>query len=167
MLQNTTFGGIQGFTRQPSTSWWDDNGNWAGIIHQERNWTYALVYGAGHEVPADQPVAVSSMYNIHCHSAYITSLIQSYTLFREYVLGSNQTGSLPVNGDTSNVIGGENPTLKQDAIPGQAAITYGSGTTEGSTVWPSATVAAFESYVGQIQVTGTDNIAASPTAGGT
>lgn len=58
MLQNTTFGGIQGFTRQPSTPWWDDNGDWAGIIHQERNWTYALFYGTGHEVPAGRPVAV-------------------------------------------------------------------------------------------------------------
>lgn len=58
MCQNTTFGGIQGFTRRPSTPWFDDNGDWAGIIHQERNWTYALFYGTGHEVPAGRPVAV-------------------------------------------------------------------------------------------------------------
>ncbi|KAI0688707.1 alpha/beta-hydrolase [Cytidiella melzeri] len=141
-IQNTTFGGIQGFTRQPSTPWFDDNGNWAGIIHQERNWTYAVVYGAGHEVAAYQPAA-------------------SFTFLREFVLGSNQTGT--VNADNSTV-GGENPTLQQSAIPGQAAIAYGSSTTKGSTVWPTATVAAFESYVSQVQITGTSAVAPSPTA---
>ncbi len=57
-IKNTTFGGIQGFTRKPSTPWFDDDGNWGGIVHQERNWTYALVYGTGHEVAAGRPVAV-------------------------------------------------------------------------------------------------------------
>lgn len=69
MLQNTTFGGVQGFTRKPSTPWWDRDGRWSGIVHQERNWTYALFYGAGHEVPADQPTAVCHLRaQIHiCH----------------------------------------------------------------------------------------------------
>ena len=56
--QNTTFGGIQGFTRHPSTHWIDDNGEFAGIVHQERNWTYILVKGAGHLVPQQQPERV-------------------------------------------------------------------------------------------------------------
>ncbi|OJA14522.1 hypothetical protein AZE42_12633 [Rhizopogon vesiculosus] len=47
-IQNTTFGGIQGFTRKPSTPWYDDDGEFAGIVHQERNWTYVLVDHAGH-----------------------------------------------------------------------------------------------------------------------
>ena len=29
VLQNTTFGGIQGFTRRPATPWFDDDGNQA------------------------------------------------------------------------------------------------------------------------------------------
>lgn len=57
-IQNTTFGGTQGFSKQPSTAWYDDSGLFAGIIHQERNWTYALFEGAGHLVPMDKPEAV-------------------------------------------------------------------------------------------------------------
>ncbi|GJE99868.1 serine carboxypeptidase [Phanerochaete sordida] len=144
-IQNTTFGGIQGFTRQPSTSWYNDNGDWAGIVHQERNWTYALVYGAGHEVPHYQPVS-------------------AYTFLREFILGTNQTGLVVASGNTSSVVGGENPTLKQTAVPGAPAIFYGATTTAGSTVWPSATVAAFESHIGQGAVTGTAAVRPSATA---
>ncbi|KAJ3509235.1 hypothetical protein NMY22_g16359 [Coprinellus aureogranulatus] len=57
VIQNTTFGGIQGFTRKPSTPWCDDSGKFAGIIHQERGWKYALFYGASHMVPASKPRA--------------------------------------------------------------------------------------------------------------
>jgi len=46
VIQNTTFGGIQGFTKRPSTPFTDDEGNFTGIIHQERNITYALFEGA-------------------------------------------------------------------------------------------------------------------------
>lgn len=60
-LQNTTFGGIQGFTRRPATPWFDDDGTHAGVIHQERNWTYVLVEGAGHLIPYNQPARVSSV----------------------------------------------------------------------------------------------------------
>ena len=45
VIQNTTFGGIQGFTKRPNTRFTDDKGNFAGIIHQERNITYALFAG--------------------------------------------------------------------------------------------------------------------------
>src|SRR5882672_1233439 len=57
-VKNTTFGGIQGFTRKPSTPWYDDEGHFAGVVHQERGWTYALFYGAGHMVPRDRPDVV-------------------------------------------------------------------------------------------------------------
>lgn len=46
VIQNTTFGGIQGFTKRPNTPFTDDEGKFAGIIHQERNITYALFEGA-------------------------------------------------------------------------------------------------------------------------
>lgn len=59
VIQNTTFGGIQGFTRKPSTPWFDDDGKQAGIVHQERNWTYVLVEGAGHLVAYNSPPRVS------------------------------------------------------------------------------------------------------------
>ncbi len=54
-VENTTFGGTQGFTRKPSTPWFDDNGELAGIVHQERNWTYVLIADAGHLVAQQQP----------------------------------------------------------------------------------------------------------------
>ncbi len=57
-VQNTTFGGIQGFTRKPSTPWYNESGSFAGIVHQERGWKYVLVNGAGHLVPTDAPNAV-------------------------------------------------------------------------------------------------------------
>ena len=82
---------------------------------------------------------------------------------REFVLGSNTTGSLEQDGNTTVVVGGENPTLQQDAIPGQLGIVYGSPENNSTFIWPSATRAAFESHVQQVQVTGTDPIVPSPT----
>lgn len=62
MFQNTTFGGIQGFTQKPSTPWFDDNNKFAGIVHQERNLTYVLFQGTGHLVPHVVPQAVRSSF---------------------------------------------------------------------------------------------------------
>ncbi|KAF5387348.1 hypothetical protein D9757_005819 [Collybiopsis confluens] len=55
VIQNTTFGGIQGFTRRPATPWTGSNGEFAGIVHQERGWTYVLFKGAGHLVGNTAP----------------------------------------------------------------------------------------------------------------
>lgn len=49
--QNTTWGGVQGFSQEPATPWFNDKNEFAGVIHQERNLTYVLFQGAGHEVP--------------------------------------------------------------------------------------------------------------------
>lgn len=82
---------------------------------------------------------------------------------REFVLGSNKTGSLEQYDNTTVVVGGENPTLQQNAIPGQLGIVYGSPMNNSTFVWPSATRVAFESHVKQAQVTGTDPIVPSPS----
>ncbi|KAI1792416.1 alpha/beta-hydrolase [Ganoderma leucocontextum] len=55
IIQNITFGGTQGFIKRPATPWFDDAGARAGIVHQERNVTYVLFEGAGHEVPQWRP----------------------------------------------------------------------------------------------------------------
>jgi carboxypeptidase D len=65
MIQNTTWGGIQGFSRVPSTPWSDDKGNFAGIVHQERGLTYAVVYGAGHQLPLFTPELASVPCRVH------------------------------------------------------------------------------------------------------
>ena len=56
--KNTTFGGTRGFTRQPSSAWVDDDGNIAGIVHQERGILYALFNNVGSFTPYTNPTAV-------------------------------------------------------------------------------------------------------------
>ncbi|KAK7685690.1 hypothetical protein QCA50_011034 [Cerrena zonata] len=124
-IQNTTFGGIQGFSRKPSTVWTNDRGEFAGIVHQERNWTFVLFTGAGHLVPQSQPE-------------------NAFVFLREFVLGNNQTGFF----DGSNsVVGGENTSIfANNLMPGQSGIALGSGTTQSTFFYPSATLAAWESF---------------------
>ncbi|KZP13602.1 alpha/beta-hydrolase, partial [Athelia psychrophila] len=126
VIQNTTFGGIQGFTRKPATPWYNDEGSLAGVVHQERNLTYVLFLGAGHEVPEYQPA-------------------NAHVFLREFVLGTNATGLLLLNATTP--IGGEKPALAGDIIPGGSVVYYGSGVTASSTIAPSATFAAWASYL--------------------
>ncbi|KAJ7668903.1 Alpha/Beta hydrolase protein [Mycena rosella] len=128
VIQNMTFGGVQGFIRKPATPFTDDKGNFAGIIHQERNLTYALFKGAGHLVPNSVPEA-------------------AFVFVREFILGSNTTGLVDSNG---TVVGGEDPTLALDVMPGPNVIYYGdgsSGKTTLSTVVPSATVASWQQFI--------------------
>ncbi|KAJ7078454.1 alpha/beta-hydrolase [Mycena belliarum] len=129
VIQNMTFGGIQGFTRKPATPFTDDRGNFAGIIHQERNLTYALFKGAGHLVPNSVPEA-------------------AFVFVREFVLGSNTTGL--VDSNTGTVLGGEDPALALDVMPGGDVIYYGDGSagkTTKSTVIPSATISSWEKFI--------------------
>ncbi|KAJ7769203.1 alpha/beta-hydrolase [Mycena maculata] len=129
VIQNMTFGGVQGFTRKPSTPFTDDQGNFAGIIHQERGLTYALFQNAGHLVPQSVPAA-------------------AFAFVRDFVLGSNSTGLVDPNAAT--VTGGEDPALAQDILPGGTVIYFGDGSagkTTQSTVIPSATIAAWNVFL--------------------
>ncbi|KIM79111.1 hypothetical protein PILCRDRAFT_823685 [Piloderma croceum F 1598] len=126
VIQNMTFQGIQGFTRKPSTPWFGNDGSLAGIVHQERNVTYALFLRAGHQIPMYQPANAA-------------------TFLREFILGSNMTGLLVPNSTT--VIGGEDPQLAGDIVPGNSAIFYGSATTASSSIAPSATFASWASFL--------------------
>ncbi|KAH7910092.1 alpha beta-hydrolase [Hygrophoropsis aurantiaca] len=127
-IQNTTFGGIQGFTRKPSTPWYNDANEFAGIVHQERGWTYILVQHAGHLVGYTNPTS-------------------ALVLMREFVYGNNQTGLVTSSSGTIKVIGGENSTLAELIMPGQEAIYYGAGTTESTYYFPTATIAAWEKFI--------------------
>ncbi|KAG6821213.1 hypothetical protein H0H93_004034 [Arthromyces matolae] len=128
-IQNTTFGGIQGFTVKPSTPWFNDAHQFAGIIRQERNWTYVLFDNAGHLVPADNPQ-------------------NAYVFLREFVLGKNQTGLVTKNAAGKVVVvGGVNATLAQDVLPGGIEIYYGPGAKVSTYVFPSATRAAWQSFI--------------------
>ncbi|KAI0329310.1 alpha/beta-hydrolase [Cubamyces sp. BRFM 1775] len=124
IIQNMTFGGIQGFSRKPSTPWFDDAGNFAGIVHQERGLAYVLFAGAGHLVPEWKPA-------------------QALVFLREFVLGGNLNGT--VSGTI--VVGGENATLANDFLPGGNEIFYGSAATQGTSTIPAATQAAWNSFI--------------------
>ncbi|KAF7980975.1 hypothetical protein HWV62_35776 [Athelia sp. TMB] len=143
VIQNTTFGGIQGFTRKPATPWYNDNGTLAGIVHQERNLTYALFLGAGHEVPEYQPA-------------------NAYVFLREFILGTNSTGLLLP--DATTPIGGEQTALAGDIVPGGSVIFYGQGSTASSTIAPSASFAAWASYLATATLlpNGTANVTSTP-----
>ena len=62
---------------------------------------------------------------------------------REFVLGANATGSVHAGG----VVGGENATLASAFLPGQREIYVGAGATASAYVYPSAAIAAWESYM--------------------
>ncbi|CAL1714177.1 unnamed protein product [Somion occarium] len=127
-IQNMTFGGIQGFTRKPSTPWYDDDGNFAGIVHQERNVTFLLFSTAGHQVPLYQPA-------------------QALTFLREFVLGDNPNGTVITASGTTNVVGGETPTLfANNILRGQDGIYVGSIVTQSTFTYPSATIAAWDRF---------------------
>ncbi|KAI0718832.1 alpha/beta-hydrolase [Fomitopsis betulina] len=128
VIQNTTFGGIQGFTEPPATPWYADDGSFAGIVHQERNWTYLLFKDAGHLVALDQPA-------------------HAQTFLREFVLGDNQTGLVTTSSGRATVVGGAVSSLAVGVLPGQSGIFIGSGTTQSTYTFPSATIAAWDSYI--------------------
>ena len=65
IAQNTTFGGIQGFTRKPETPWYNEAGEFGGIVHQERDWTYVLVAHAGHLLGYNNPISVRHCFLRH------------------------------------------------------------------------------------------------------
>ncbi|EJD07265.1 alpha/beta-hydrolase [Fomitiporia mediterranea MF3/22] len=142
-IQNTTFGGIQGFTRKPLTPFTDDSGNFIGIVHQERNWTYVLVDKAGHEVPEFQPEA-------------------AFILLREFIIGNNSTGLVTNSSGGVFVVGGEGASslVVGDILPGVSGILYGSGTATSVYVAPSATIASWEAFFASAQA------AAGSAAGG-
>jgi carboxypeptidase D len=133
VIQNTTFGGIQGFTRKPSTPWTTDDGKFAGIVHTERNWTYALVAGAGHLVPENQPAA-------------------AFVLARDFIFGFNNTGLIVTNasGSAASVRPTPTATLEGkagDILRGAAPIYAGSATTQTTVMPASASVAAWNSFI--------------------
>jgi len=149
-IQNTTFGGIRGFTVRPSTPFSDTDGQFAGLIHQERNVTYALFYGAGHMVPMYQPKAVSALYfqiDYYIRYSYAhRGHPQAYAFVRDFVLGNNQTGLVTTSGGTTSVVGGVH-TEYQNGILTASEVYTGALTTAGTYTWPSENWAAWESYM--------------------
>ncbi|KLO06645.1 alpha/beta-hydrolase [Schizopora paradoxa] len=129
-IQNTTFGGIQGFSKKPQTPFTDDSGKFAGIVHQERGWVYALFDNAGHEVPEFAPEA-------------------AFVFFRDFILGDSKVGLVESGG---NVVGGEGASslLVGDILYGTSSILFGNGTSTSLFAYPSATIASWEKYFSSV-----------------
>ncbi|KAH9913993.1 alpha/beta-hydrolase [Epithele typhae] len=105
------------------------------VVIQERNWTYVLFLHAGHLVPQGAPAAAR-------------------VFLREFVLGANTTG-LVTSADGA-AVGGEDAALGAYAVRGQAGIEVGSVTPTGTVTFASATVAAWDAFIGTATVgTGT------------
>lgn len=124
-IQNLTFGGIRGFTVRPSTQFSDSDGNLAGIIHSERNVTYALFKDAGHGAAWYTPNAM-------------------YTFLKEFVIGTNQTGNLDPVGST--VVGGVHTEYIKGIFTGSGVHT-GSVTVQGTYTWPESVWNVWNSYM--------------------
>ncbi|KAN0088900.1 Alpha/Beta hydrolase fold [Tylopilus felleus] len=136
-MHNATFGGVQGFSRKPETPWYNDAGEFAGIVHQERGWTYVLVAHAGHFVAYTNPIS-------------------ALTLAREFIFGNNRTGLVTgTSSGTITVVGGEESILENEVLRGQAGIYYGQGTTASTYFFPSATVKAWDAYIAAARSTPT------------
>ncbi|KAI0254636.1 Alpha/Beta hydrolase protein [Lactifluus subvellereus] len=147
LIQNTTFGGTRGFTRKPSTAWVDDDGNVAGIVHQERGILYALFDDVGSLTPYTNPTA-------------------AYTLFREFVLNSNTTGSITVDSDGKPaVLGGEDPRAADDAPRIASEIFLGANATQSTLIAPSATIAAWQQFLVNDMGAPTDSAVSLPWPG--
>ncbi|KAI0773275.1 alpha/beta-hydrolase [Trametes elegans] len=142
VIQNTTFGGVQGFSRRPSTPWSDDDGQSAGVVHQERNWTYILIEDAGHLVPYTNPM-------------------RGFVVARDFIFGTNTTGlvSTGASGKVS-VEGGETAALAVDAVRAHPGVFVGSAATQSTYAYPSATVAEWDAFIA------TATTGAGPGAGG-
>lgn len=70
---------------------------------------------------------------------------QALTFVREFILGNNENGTVLPNG---NIVGQDAPQFVNDILPAEHdPIFTGSGVTAGSTVWPSATIAQWDSFI--------------------
>jgi len=81
-------------------------------------------------------------------------LLKAFTFLREFVLGNNKQGLVVGSGDYFTVIGGENSTLAGENIPAADEIYYGSATAQSTYIAPSATRAAWKTFIRTETATG-------------
>ena len=128
LIQNTTFGSTRGFTRQPSTPLVSDSGATVGIVHTENGLTFAMfdeIASLWHDDP-----------------------VSAYGFFRDFVLARGTPGSLSTDGSgEETVLGGEDEGAREDVPRVATEMFVGAGATQGTVVAPSATVAAWASFV--------------------
>ena len=70
------------------------------------------------------------------------------------MLGNNQTGQVLSTYQGTVVVGGEDSALAASALPGESAIFTGIAMTQGSYVFPTATIDAWEDFIATATATG-------------
>ena len=81
---------------------------------------------------------------------------------REFVLGNNQTGLVTNTSGSVSVLGGENATLALSILAGQLGIYQGSGTTQSTYTFPSATIAAWNRFFANVTAVSTSTASVQP-----
>ena len=71
---------------------------------------------------------------------------QAYALYREFVVGTNQTGLVVTDGTTTSVVGGIHTEYEPGILTASGVLT-GSYRTEGTYTWPAESWAAWGSYI--------------------
>jgi carboxypeptidase D len=80
---------------------------------------------------------------------------------RDFVFGSNQTGLVTSD---NNVVGGQDPALAGDVFPAPDGIVVGtSGSATGTYTAPTASIAAWKSFIGEVVATAAAAATASST----
>ena len=69
-------------------------------------------------------------------------------MLREFIFGTNETGLVPTDRGRTTVVGGEDRDFP-GVLTGQSAIFTGSGSTQGSYVFPAATIGAWETFIAE------------------
>lgn len=132
------------------------------MVHQERNWTYVLVEGAGHLIPYNAPSRVSALSIAFLMPYTVQDLtraparLQGLALFREFIFGNSLLGLVTTAVDGAvTVEGGEDLLLAVDAIRGQEGIFVGSISTTSTFTYPAATIAAWDKFIATATATAT------------
>lgn len=135
------------------------------MVHQERNWTYVLVEGAGHLIPYNAPSRVSALsiaFLMPYTVQYLTrapARLQGLALFREFIFGNSLLGLVTTAVDGAvTVEGGEDLLLAVDAIRGQEGIFVGSISTTSTFTYPAATIAAWDKFIATATATATATV---------
>lgn len=69
------------------------------------------------------------------------------TVLREFIFGNNSTGLVSSIAGVAEVAGGEDAALAVDAVRATAGVFVGSVTTQSTFFFPTATVAAWNSFI--------------------
>lgn len=158
VIQNISLGYTKGygFKKRPETPWYNDDGDFAGIIHQERNLTYVCEFST-RQLPRIDRLTLSKVALNGGHQLAASAPDLAFAIARDYFFGDDELG---LYDEESNTVPTEPPPKAlQDngVIVGQAGIIY-NGT---SLVAPKKTIASWEKALAAMESTDAASVATS------